>query len=122
MAPFKWSSPTGRSLCRQILKGTKLEYDPHDYQVEGVCQSLDGVDLLAITPTGSGKTGYYAMYVLAVVENPLLCPTSKFPKNPCLTVICPTIPLQLEMVCSVAPVRDFDEFNFVMLDLENGQT
>ena len=80
MALFKWSSSTGHSLCHQILKGTKLEYDPCDYQVEGVCQSLDGVDLLAITPTGSGKTGYYAMYilvVLAVVKNPLLCPTSK---------------------------------------------
>ncbi|KII82989.1 hypothetical protein PLICRDRAFT_33150 [Plicaturopsis crispa FD-325 SS-3] len=40
-----------------------------------------------MTPTGSGKTGFYTMYilvVLAAVADPLLCPTSRFPKNPCL--------------------------------------
>jgi len=69
-----------------------------------VCQSLDGVNLLAITPTGSGKTSYYIMYilvVLTVIDNPLLCPTAEFPKNLCLIVICPTIPLQLEMVIKI---------------------
>jgi superfamily II DNA/RNA helicase len=99
--PFKWSSPAGHDLCRDILKATPLEYHPHDWQVEGVCQSLDGIDLLAITPTGSGKTSYYTMYilvVLSVLKDPSLCPTVKFPKNACLIVICPTIPLQLEMV------------------------
>ena len=102
--PFKWSSPTGQALCQQILKETRLSYEPHDCQIEGVCQSLDGVNLLAITPTGSDKTSYYIMYilvVLAVINNPLLCPTAKFPKNPCLIVICPTIPLQLEMVSKI---------------------
>src|SRR6266481_6890987 len=99
--PFRWGSPTGHALCRQILKETPLIYEPHDCQIEGVCQSLDGVNLLAITPTGSGKTSYYIMYilvVLAVIDNPSLCSSAKFPKNPCLIVICPTIPLQLEMV------------------------
>src|ERR1700728_4073232 len=101
--PFQGSSATGRALCCNILKGTLLMYQPHDWQVEGVCQSLDGVDLLAITPTGSGKTSYYTMYilvVLAVLKDPSLCPTAKFLKNACLIVICPTIPLQLEMVCA----------------------
>jgi ERCC4-related helicase len=100
--PFKWGSPTGHILCPQILKETRLQYEPHDYQIEGVCQSLDGVNLLAITPTGSGKTSYCIMYilvVLAVIDKPSLCLSAKFPKNPCLIVICPTIPLQLEMVC-----------------------
>ena len=101
---FKWSSPTGQALFRQILKETRLSYEPHDCQIEGVCQSLDGVNLVVITPTRSGKTSYYIMYivvVLAVINNPLLCPTAKFPKNPCLIVICPTIPLQLEMVSKI---------------------
>ena len=101
--PFKWSSPAGQTLCRNILKDNPLEYEPHNWQVEGICQSLNGIDLFAITPTGSGKTSYFTMYilvVLAVSKNSSLCPTSKFPKVPCLIVICPTIPLQLEMVCA----------------------
>lgn len=31
-------------------------YDPHNYQLDGICLVLDGFDLLATTPTGSGKT------------------------------------------------------------------
>ncbi|KAF7371951.1 hypothetical protein MVEN_00053100 [Mycena venus] len=97
---FSWRSPEGHALCRRILHDSPLKYDPHDYQIEGVCVSLDGVHLLAITPTGSGKTGFYTMYmlvILAVLKDPQLCPTAKFPNDPCLIVICPTIPLQLEM-------------------------
>ncbi|KAJ7447406.1 P-loop containing nucleoside triphosphate hydrolase protein [Mycena latifolia] len=91
---FKWSSLEGHALARRILHASPLTYDPHDYQLEGVCCSLDGVHLLAITPTGSGKTGFYTMYILiviAVVKDPTELPYQ------CLIVICPTIPLQLEM-------------------------
>lgn len=121
---FKWSSISGHELCRSILTESTLKYEPHDWQIEGVCQSLDGINLLAITPTGSGKTSYYTMYilvVLAVVKNPTLCPTAKFPMNPCLIVICPTIPLQLEMVranhtfCIDLSNKDYQGF-------ENGRT
>ncbi|KAJ7456198.1 P-loop containing nucleoside triphosphate hydrolase protein [Mycena latifolia] len=97
---FVWASSEGHSLARRILTDSPLLYDPHDYQIEGVCVSLDGVDLLAITPTGSGKTGFYTMYmliILAVVKDPNLCPTAKFPSDPCLIVIAPTIPLQIQM-------------------------
>ena len=50
------------------------------------CRIIDGVNLPAITPTGSGKTNYYTMYTLVVlaVYNPLPCPTTKSPKNPSL--------------------------------------
>ncbi|KAJ6583674.1 hypothetical protein B0H10DRAFT_1833484, partial [Mycena sp. CBHHK59/15] len=81
--------------------GDSVFYVPHDDQLEGVCKSLDGIHLFAITPTGSGKTGYYIIYmlvILAVVADPSLCPSVSFPSNPCLLVICPTIPLQLDMV------------------------
>ncbi|KAJ6506521.1 hypothetical protein C8R45DRAFT_816808 [Mycena sanguinolenta] len=97
---FSWRSPEGHALCRRILRASALKYDPHDYQIEGVCASLDGVDLLAITPTGSGKTGFYTMYmlvILAILKDPQLSPSSNFPQDPCLIIICPTIPLQLEM-------------------------
>ncbi|KAF7357306.1 hypothetical protein MSAN_01326100 [Mycena sanguinolenta] len=97
---FIWSSPDGYNLVRRILQPTPVPYVPHDYQLEDVCKCLDGVNLFAITPTGSGKTSYYIIYiivVLAVVKDPTLCPTASFPQNPCLLIICPTIPLQLEM-------------------------
>ncbi|KAK7015999.1 ATP-dependent DNA helicase Q1 [Favolaschia claudopus] len=103
-APFAWSSPVGFELVRNILKNTSFPHTPHDYQLEGVCKSLDRVHLFAITPTGSGKTGYYGIYmlvILAVLAKPELCPSAKFPKNACLLVICPTIPLQLEMANSM---------------------
>ncbi|KAF8236852.1 hypothetical protein L208DRAFT_1522858 [Tricholoma matsutake] len=64
---FKWSSPTGHILCQDILSSTVAEYEPHDWQVEGVCQSLDGVDFLTITPTGSRKTSYDLMYILIIL-------------------------------------------------------
>lgn len=64
---FCWSPPAGYDLCRKILRDSNLPYVPHDYQVEGVCKTLDGIDLLAITPTGSGKTGYLSMYMLVVL-------------------------------------------------------
>jgi hypothetical protein len=40
-------SPAGYAFFRQILKGIPLTYEPHDCQINGVCQSLDGVNLLA---------------------------------------------------------------------------
>ncbi|KAF8143637.1 P-loop containing nucleoside triphosphate hydrolase protein, partial [Mycena galopus ATCC 62051] len=102
---FQWQSSEGYALARRILKASPLPYDPHDYQIEGICCSLDGMPLLAITPTGSGKTGFYTMYMLvvqAVVKDPTLCPTAAFPADPCLLLICPTIPLQLDMVHSIS--------------------
>ncbi|KAJ7136424.1 P-loop containing nucleoside triphosphate hydrolase protein [Mycena crocata] len=39
----------------------------------------------------------YMIVMLAVLKDPNLCPSAKFPKDPCLVIICPTIPLQLEM-------------------------
>ncbi|KAJ7289649.1 hypothetical protein C8J57DRAFT_1046954 [Mycena rebaudengoi] len=97
---FHWSSPEGHALVRRIVEHTPLTYIPHDHQCEGVCKSLDGIHLFAVTPTGSGKISYYIIYILvipAVLDDPSLCPSAKFPENPCLLVICPTIPLQLEM-------------------------
>jgi superfamily II DNA helicase RecQ len=40
----------------------------------------------------------YMLVILAILKDPDRFSTNSFPKNPCLVVICPTIPLQLEMV------------------------
>src|SRR5882762_7280757 len=98
--PFIFSSTEGHALCRRILKEL-LPYDPHDVQIEGICKVMDNVDLFAILATGSGKTSFLSMYmlvVLAIQRDPSLCPTAKFPENPCLMAICPTKYLEHQMV------------------------
>ncbi|KAI9060857.1 hypothetical protein FKP32DRAFT_1594954, partial [Trametes sanguinea] len=72
----------GHELCRHIIQEQRLGYSPHNYQLEGVCMTLHGIDLLAITPTGTGKTGYLVIYLKvmrAVMRNPHLCENP--PKN-----------------------------------------
>lgn len=102
---YVFSSSAGRALCRQIISG-QLGYDPHDYQLDGICKALDKVDLLAITPTGSGKTGFLAMYLLvmrAIMKDPSLCgagrcPPEHFRKDAAMVVVCPTRSLEVDMV------------------------
>ncbi|KII83164.1 hypothetical protein PLICRDRAFT_119769, partial [Plicaturopsis crispa FD-325 SS-3] len=88
---FKFSSPEGWTLCRDILKKS-LPYEPHDYQIDGITKALDGVDVLAVTATGSGKSGY--IYMLMLV----------FPKNAAAVVVCPTTSLEEDLV-SEAKIR-----------------
>ncbi|KAI0728800.1 hypothetical protein C8Q72DRAFT_944441 [Fomitopsis betulina] len=70
-----------------------------DYQLEGVCQDLDGRDLLAALATGSGKTGFYYMYMLMLIElskNPSLC-DPLYPaalKDPAMVAVYPPIGLE----------------------------
>jgi hypothetical protein len=59
----KYDSPQGGALCKKIL-AKYLQYDPHDYQLDGICPAMNGYDLLATTPTGSGNTGYFTMFML----------------------------------------------------------
>jgi ATP-dependent helicase YprA (DUF1998 family) len=99
---FQFCTLEGRQLCRQILQD-RLPYDPHDYQVDGICKSLDGIDLMAVTPTGSGKTTFLTGYMhvmLAILDNPELCPRAQFrvKKDPVMIVVCPTKALQEDMV------------------------
>ena len=99
-APFLFSSEAGYALCRRILKEL-LPYEPHDVQIEGVCKAFDKIDLFAVLPTSSGKTSFLSMYmlvVLAIQKDLSLCPTAKFPRNPCLLAICPTKYLEHQMV------------------------
>ena len=70
-----------------LLTDSEGNSTPYDCQIKGACQSLDGINLLTITPTDSGKTSYYIMYileVLTVINKPSLCLFAKFPKDPAL--------------------------------------
>ncbi|KAJ6624738.1 P-loop containing nucleoside triphosphate hydrolase protein [Mycena sp. CBHHK59/15] len=88
-AAFKFYSPLGFELVRNILLGVLPSFEPHHYQMDGICKVLDGVDLVAVTPTGSGKTAYLFLTILvmmAISKTPLLCPAVKFPKDPAIVV------------------------------------
>jgi hypothetical protein len=60
-----YDTPEGFALARKILAQT-LSFEPHDFQVEGVCAVLDGRDLLATMTTGSRKTGFFIMLMLVM--------------------------------------------------------
>ncbi|KAJ7123811.1 P-loop containing nucleoside triphosphate hydrolase protein [Mycena crocata] len=74
---FTFHSPAGFQLVRDILLVTLPTFEPHSYQTDGICKVLDGVDLVVVTPTGSGKNGlpisYHHRYNLAIV---VVCPTN----------------------------------------------
>ncbi|KAJ7126642.1 P-loop containing nucleoside triphosphate hydrolase protein, partial [Mycena filopes] len=80
-------------------------FEPHHYQIDGVCKILSGVDLVASTPTGSGKTGYLFLSILvmiAIAKKPSLCPGVKFPMNPVIIVVCPTNSIEQQMDTNMA--------------------
>lgn len=60
----RFSSPRGWQICHKII-ADRLPFGPHDYQLEGITQALDGQDVIAISVTGSWKSAY--IYMLAVV-------------------------------------------------------
>ncbi|KAJ3776943.1 hypothetical protein FB446DRAFT_719716 [Lentinula raphanica] len=64
---FTFRSEHGHALISDIVK-MYAPFQPHDYVLEGIAALLDGLDLIAVTPTGSGKTGYIAFTTLVVRE------------------------------------------------------
>ncbi|PIL25941.1 hypothetical protein GSI_11695 [Ganoderma sinense ZZ0214-1] len=61
---------------------------------------LDGVDLVTILLTGAGKTGYFTMFMLVLVElshnSSLSDPPVSIPRDPCMIVVYPTNGLEEE--------------------------
>ncbi|KAJ6538739.1 P-loop containing nucleoside triphosphate hydrolase protein, partial [Mycena sp. CBHHK59/15] len=82
-------------------------FEPHHYQMDGICKVLDGVDLVAGTPTGSGKTGYLFLSIIvmiAIARTPSLCPSAKFPVDPAIVVVCPTNSIEQQMQENMAKI------------------
>jgi hypothetical protein len=97
---FKFHSEPGFALVCTILLSLLPSFEPH-HQMDGVCKVLDGIDLVAVTPTGSGKTAYLFLSILvmmAISKTPSLCPGVKFPKDPAIIVVCPTNSVEQQLV------------------------
>lgn len=60
-------SSEGQQLVRGLAVA-KLPsyYDPYDHQIEGICASLDGLDLVALIATRGGKTAYTFLLDLVI--------------------------------------------------------
>jgi ATP-dependent helicase YprA (DUF1998 family) len=108
---FKFSSPAGWQICRQILK-ERLPFGPHDYQLDGVSAILDKQVFVGVSATGSGKSAYSYM-VLHVIQGlqaqPRLCPSAKFPFDAAILMIYPTKALeedQVSWLCSGVRVHE----------------
>ncbi|KAJ7604739.1 hypothetical protein B0H17DRAFT_1154437 [Mycena rosella] len=102
---FTFHSVEGFKLVCEILLDVLPTFDPHSYQIDGVCKVLDKVDLVAVTPTGSGKTGFLFLSILvmiAIAANPSHCKDVSFPKDPAIIIVCPTNSIEQQMEESMA--------------------
>src|ERR1700728_1400795 len=82
-----------------VLRERTCDYschDLHDDQLKGICKMIDGVNLMALTHTGSGKTGYFTMYMLLLLalskDLNIVAPAKNYvPNNPVMVLVYPTI-------------------------------
>jgi ATP-dependent helicase YprA (DUF1998 family) len=92
---------TGFRHVQTILRSCQT-FEPHDWQIEGICSVLDNLDLMVTTATGSGKTGLFIMLMLVICmisQDPSLAlGPRRFPKNPAMVIVCPTKALEVNMV------------------------
>jgi ATP-dependent helicase YprA (DUF1998 family) len=98
-----YNTPASRALVRKILaQCLPPSFEPHDYQIEGICPAMDGEDVLATMATGTGKTGFFIFLMLvirAISQDPSLALGGiTFPEDPAMIVVCPTKALQVDMV------------------------
>ena len=81
----------------------------------------DGVDLMALTRTGSGKTGYFTMHMLLLIalskDPTIVAPFKlkrKVPANPAMVIVFPTNGVEEEMV------RKYNNCTFSLLTFSKG--
>ncbi|KIJ58459.1 hypothetical protein HYDPIDRAFT_190803 [Hydnomerulius pinastri MD-312] len=99
---FKFTSDEGQALCKSILAKARMPFDTHDYQLDAITHLLDGIDVLFVTATGSGKTDAFIrlMHIMLALskDHELYPQAKKFPRDPVMLVVCPTKALELDMV------------------------
>ena len=44
----------------------ECSFEPHDYQIDGICPAMDGEDILVTIVTGTGKTRFFILLMLAI--------------------------------------------------------
>ena len=101
------SNPEGFAVIRNGMRPL-VGYDPHDYQIEAVARVVEGQDVLALLPTGAGKTGIFVMAIHALIKmnsDPTWSRSypeisSRIPDNPAMIAIYPTNTLAEEQVTS----------------------
>jgi superfamily II DNA or RNA helicase len=98
----QFDTTEGYALARSILR-PQMPYDPHSYQLAGICKVLDRKNLLAVIPTGGGKTGFIAMYLKMLVsirtDGRIASEVrERIPEHPAVVVVVPTNGLGQEMV------------------------
>jgi len=126
---FSFSSEEGKDLIHQILRDP-WPHTPKDYQIEAVAKGLDGIDVLAILPTGAGKTAILIMFMLILIHvklNPegFASHCSQFPDDPIAIVVYPTNCLEEEQVCmytSRACASDEPRIAFLGYYIQRGET
>ena len=101
---FAFSSEVGRGLVCQLLRDL-WPRTPRDHQLEAVTKALDGTDVLAILPTGAGKTAILIMFMLVLTHmktnlDEYAQHSARFPDDPIMVVVYPTNCLEEEQVCT----------------------
>ena len=100
---FSFSSKLGKDLVCQFL-WDPWPHTPRNHQLEVVTKALNGTDVLAILPTGVGKTAILIMFML-VLTHMKLNPdkyaqhSTRFLDNLIMVVVYPTNCLEEEQVC-----------------------
>ena len=78
-----YTTASGRALVKQILAQCKpIVIEPHVYQCEGICWTLDGDDDVATMATGADKKGllsFLMLVVRAISQDPSLALQNRSP-------------------------------------------
>lgn len=98
-----YNTPEGHVVVRKILaECLPPSFEPHNYQIDGICPAMDGEDVLATMVTGTGNTGSFILLMLVIrviSQDPTLAlQGANFSKDPAIIVVCPTKALQADMV------------------------
>jgi len=102
MNPFSFSSEVGKDLVRHFLWDL-WPHTPRDHQLEAVTKALDGINVLAILPTGAGKTAILIIFMLVVIHMKVHLDkyaqhSARFLDDPIMIVVYPTNCLEEEQV------------------------